>query len=236
MESYFCQKFQGMGKDKLKRFAEIETFKNVFQPLRTDLLEGKFEMKGNWRSDFFQNDKPLVLELGCGRGEYTVGMAREFPEKNFIGLDIKGARIWRGAKTSLEEPLPNAAFLRTQIELIDQCFEQGEVDEIWITFPDPQIKFRRTKKRLTHPDFLEKYRSILKDDGIVHLKTDSEFLHGFTLGILDGYNHEILYATHDLYGNTELTPVLKIRTHYESIFSEQGKKITYLKFRINGRK
>ncbi len=224
-----------MGKNKLARFAENKTLPNVIQPTRDEALSG-FHLKGKWRAEHFKNANPIVLELGCGKGEYSVGLAKAFPEKNFIGLDIKGARFWFGAKEAIQENINNVAFLRTQIELIDCFFEENEVDEIWITFPDPQIKYRRTKHRLTHPDFLSRYRKILKPDGIIHLKTDSEFLHGYTLGLLQGLGYEILTAHHDIYGAIEYepdTPLLRgIQTHYEELFSAKGKLITYIKFRL----
>ncbi len=174
------------------------------------------------------------MELGCGKGEYTVGLAKQNPDKNFIGIDIKGARLWRGAKTATEENLPNVAFLRTQIELIDRLFDKDEVSEIWITFPDPQIKYKRTKHRMTNPDFLAKYRSILKKDGCVNLKTDSEFMHGYTLGLLQGLGLEIRYSNHDIYKN-EGSPkeVLGIQTFYENQYLQRGKPITYIRFKIN---
>ena len=223
-----------MGKNKLKRFRENETFTNVLQPSREEILSGNFLLKGKWVSDFFQNGNPIVLELGCGKGEYTVNLAQQYPQKNFIGIDIKGARFWRGAKTALEEKVPNAAFLRCQIELIDMIFASNEVAEIWITFPDPQIKYKRTKHRLTNADFLEKYKKILAPDGLIHLKTDSEFLHGYTLGLLHGLGHEILYANHHIYRN-EGAPaeVLAIQTTYEKIYLAQGKPITYIRFRLH---
>lgn len=224
-----------MGKNKLARFAENKTLPNVFQPTRDEALNN-FHLKGKWRSEVFKNQNPIVLELGCGKGEYSVGLAKAFPEKNFIGIDIKGARFWFGAKEAIENNLNNAAFLRTQIELVDCFFDHDEVDEIWITFPDPQIKYRRTKHRMTHPDFLERYKKILKKDGIMHLKTDSEFLHGYTLGLLQGAGHEIISAHHDIYGAPEYepgTPLLReIKTYYEGLFSAKGKTITYIKFRI----
>lgn len=222
-------------KNKLARFAENKVLPNVIQPTREEALEG-FNLKGEWRSKVFGNSNPVVLELGCGKGEYTVGLAKAFPDKNFIGIDIKGARFWFGAKEALAAGLKNVAFLRTQIELVEHFFEKNEIDEIWITFPDPQIKYRRTKHRLTHPDFLARYRKILKPDGIIHLKTDSEFLHGYTLGLLQGAGHEILTAHHDIYGAPEYepdTPLLRdIQTYYETLFSEKGKTITYIKFRL----
>lgn len=223
-------------KNKLKRFNENETFANVVQPTREELTEQKFKLKGNWGKDFFKNDHPIVLELGCGKGEYAVNLAQKYRDKNFIGVDIKGARFWRGAKTALEESIPNVGFLRTQIELIDHCFAENEVDEIWITFPDPQIKYRRTKHRLTNTTFLDKYRSILKPDGVIHLKTDSEFMHGYTVGLLHGLGEEICYAHHDVYGS-EGSPeeVTSIQTYYESGYLEQGKKITYVQFKLRSK-
>ena len=220
-------------KNKLKRFKENETFSNVIQPTREMLAEGDFQYKGKWNADFFKNDQPIILELGCGKGEYSVGLAQAFPEKNFIGIDIKGARFWRGAKTALEEGLDNVGFLRTQIELIDYAFAENEVSEIWITFPDPQIKYKRTKHRLTNTGFLQKYKKILKPDGVVNLKTDSEFMHGYTLGLLHGAGHEVIYANHHVYKN-EGAPkeVTRIQTFYEKQYLEKGKPITYIKFRI----
>tara|TARA_B100000953_G_scaffold299095_1_gene297817 strand:- start:7435 stop:8109 length:675 start_codon:yes stop_codon:yes gene_type:complete len=220
-------------KNKLKRFKENKTFSNVIQPTREMLTEADFQYKGKWNADFFKNDQPIILELGCGKGEYSVGLAQAFPEKNFIGIDIKGARFWRGAKTALEEGLDNVGFLRTQIELIDYAFAENEVSEIWITFPDPQIKYKRTKHRLTNTGFLQKYKKILKPDGVVNLKTDSEFMHGYTLGLLHGAGHEVIYANHHVYKN-EGAPkeVTRIQTFYEKQYLEKGKPITYIKFRI----
>lgn len=223
-------------KNKLKRFNENETFVNVIQPTREELTTGAFGMIGSWSNRFFKNDHPIVLELGCGKGEYTVNLARKYPNKNFIGVDIKGARFWRGAKTALEENLENVAFLRTQIELIDHCFSENEVDEIWITFPDPQIKYKRTKHRLTNRVFLNKYRNVLAPEGVIHLKTDSEFMHGYTLGLLHGLEEEIEYAHHDVY-HSEGSPeaVTSIQTFYESGYLEMGKKITYIRFRLRAK-
>ena len=217
----------------MKRFKENETFPNVIQPERDILLNDRFQHKGNW-FQFFENSNPIVLELGCGKGEYTVQLAREHPDTNFIGIDIKGARLWRGAKTALEEGLKNVAFLRIQIELLTHVFGPNEVDEIWLTFPDPQTKFKRSKHRLTNPEFLERYAQILKPEGIVHLKTDSAFLHGYTLGLLQGAGHEILYANHDIYrleGSPEV--VTGIQTFYENQYLQEAKPITYIRFRIN---
>jgi len=220
-------------KNKLKRFKENETFANVVQPSREEVVTNSLQLKGNWRRTFFKNENPIVLELGCGKGEYSVNLAREYPEKNFLGIDIKGARFWKGAKTALEDNLPNVGFLRTQIELIHHIFEENEIDEIWITFPDPQIKYKRTKHRLTNIEFLNKYKYILKPEGVVHLKTDSEFMHGYTLGLLHGLEQEVEYAHHDVYGN-EYTPsaVTKIQTFYEQQYLDVGKKITYIRFKF----
>ena len=220
-------------KNKLKRFKENENFKNVIQPTREELVKGNFVLKGYWNSKHFNNNNPLVLELGCGKGEYSVALAKKYPDKNFIGIDIKGARFWRGAKTALEENMENVAFLRTQIELIDLAFSKNEVDEIWITFPDPQIKYKRTKHRMTNSQFLKRYKTILKPEGIVNLKTDSEFMHGYTLGILHGEGHEVLYANHNVY-KQQGSPdeVTSIQTFYESQYLEQNKPITYIKFKI----
>ncbi len=195
-----------MGKNKLARFAENKILPNVIQPTREEALEG-FELKGKWRENFFKNDNPIVLELGCGKGEYSVGLAKTFPEKNFIGVDIKGARFWFGAKEAVESNMNNVAFLRTQIELVDYFFAENEVDEIWITFPDPQIKYKRTKHRLTHPDFLARYKKFLKPGGIIHLKTDSEFLHGYTLGYLQEQDMKSLALTMI---STELRSMIRI--------------------------
>ena len=219
-------------KNKLKRFEQNKTFSHVIEPGRDELLEGKFPLKGKWKS-FFNNDNPIVLELGCGKGEYTIGLAKLDRSRNFIGIDIKGARLWRGAKTALEENLGNVAFLRTQIELIDLIFAENEVDEIWITFPDPQLKYKRTKHRLTNKVFLDKYKFILKNKGAINLKTDSEFMHGYTLGLLHGLDCEVLYANHDIYKN-EGSPkeVMDIKTFYEKQYLEKGKPITYIKFTV----
>ncbi len=220
-------------KNKLKRFKENETFDNVLQPSRGELMNHEFAQRGRW-DEHFKNQNPIVLELGCGKGEYSVGLAKRFPDKNFIGIDIKGARFWRGAKTAIEEGISNVAFVRTQIEIIDKVFAPGEVDEIWITFPDPQIKYKRTKHRMTNASFLDLYRKILKPGGLMHLKTDSEFMHGYTLGLLHGLGCEVLYANHNIYRN-EGAPaeVTEIQTFYEQQYLEFNKPITYIRFKIN---
>lgn len=220
-------------KNKLKRFRENESFRNVLQPAREELTGHQYPLKGKWSKEFFENDNPIVLELGCGKGEYSIGLAQANPDKNFIGIDIKGARFWHGAKTALEEGLNNVGFVRTQIELIDELFEENEVDEIWITFPDPQIKYKRTKHRLTNSSFLQKYKHILRPEGTVNLKTDSEFMHGYTLGLLHGEGHEVLEANHDVYKNVySPKEVTGIQTFYEKQYLEQGKRITYIRFKV----
>ena len=233
MLNFAQNKLEVGSKNKLKRFSENETFTNVFQPTREEVVGDQFPLKGKWNSEFFKNDNPIVLELGCGKGEYSVGLAERFPEKNFIGIDIKGARFWRGAKTAVETGMNNVAFVRTQIELINHIFAENEVSEIWITFPDPQIKYKRTKHRMTNAEFLERYKKILKPSGLMHLKTDSEFMHGYTLGLLHGLGHEVIYANHNIYKN-EGAPaeVTGIQTFYESQYLEVNKPITYIKFRI----
>ena len=173
-------------KNKLKRFKENLNFKNLFQPERDELNKNSFKLRGKWNKLFFKNNNPIILELGCGKGEYTTTLAKQNPDKNFIGIDIKGARIWTGAKESIEQKLKNVCFIRSQIELIDKFFLENEIDEIWITFPDPQLKIQRKKHRLTNSVFLAQYKRILKKDGFVNLKTDSEFLHGYTLGLIEG--------------------------------------------------
>ena len=218
-------------KNKLKRFIQNESFSNVIQPKRQELLSKNFNYKGNWNSLYFKNNNPIIIELGCGRGEYTVNLAKLNPDKNYIGIDIKGARFWRGAKTSIDEKLDNVVFLRTQIELINLVFGKDEVDEIWLTFPDPQIKYQRTKHRLTNPFFINLYKKILKNKGIVHLKTDSEFLHGYTLGILKSFRINLIFSNHDIYKNNNAPDeVINIKTHYEKLFLESNKNISYLSF------
>lgn len=213
-----------MGKDKLRRFAEVATFANVHQ-----LDEGK-KFKGSWSSEHFKNAKPLILELACGKGEYTVNMAKLFPEKNFIGLDYKGNRIWRGAKTALEENIENVAFLRIQIENILDYFGDQEVSEIWITFPDPQPQISREKKRLTFPGFLEKYKRILKPGGIIHLKTDNDGLHAYTFEKIGELQLRLLSKTEDLYHSDLVNDVLSIKTYYEKKYLAHDKNINYLSF------
>jgi len=221
-----------MGKDKLRRFAENETFPNMFQEQYEQVKgEGGFHLKGKWKEEFFKNDNPLVLELGCGKGEYTVGLAKKYPNKNFIGIDIKGARMWRGCKTSVDEGMKNVAFVRTHVQLIDMYFGENEVDEIWITFPDPQLK--KPNKRLTCPRFLERYKKVLKKNGIINLKTDSFELYDYTLNeVLLPNNNIIYFHTPDLYNSGFDDDVIDIKTFYEGIYLQQGKPITYIKFEL----
>lgn len=226
--------FYCMGKGKLAKFAEMETFNNVFQYPYSVIDNVPFEMKGKWREEFFKNDNPIVLELGCGKGEYAVGMARMFPNINFIGVDIKGARMWTGAKAAIEEGLPNVAFLRTNIEIIDRFFTDGEVQEIWLTFSDPQMKNER--KRLTSTYFMERYRRFLVDGGLIHLKTDSNFLFTYTKEMVKENKLEVEMCTDDLYHATDLDEgtksILGIRTYYESMWLERGLNIKYIKFKL----
>lgn len=213
-----------MGKDKLRRFAEIATFDNVIE------LENGKPLKGNWAKQQFKNNMPLILELGCGKGEYTVNLAKLYPDKNFIGIDYKGNRIWRGAKTAIEENIPNVAFLRIQIENLLDYFSEDEVDEIWITFPDPQPQISREKKRLTSPRFLEKYKSILKNGGPVHLKTDSDLLYAYTSEKIKDLGLIAHIQTDDLYASALPDEVLSIKTYYEKKYLAHNKNINYLKF------
>lgn len=213
-----------MGKDKLKRFAEIATFANVVQ------LDAGKPFKGNWSTSFFKNNHPLVLELACGKGEYTVNLARLFPDKNFIGIDYKGNRIWRGAKTAIEDGITNVGFLRIQIETILDYFAPGEVDEIWITFPDPQPQISREKKRLTSPRFLEKYKELLKPCGCVNLKTDNDGLHAYTAEKIEELKLNLHIKTEDLYHSPYADEVLSIKTYYEKKYLQENKNINYLKF------
>ncbi|MEE0882745.1 MAG: tRNA (guanosine(46)-N7)-methyltransferase TrmB [Bacteroidales bacterium] len=220
-----------MGKNKLARFAENETFANLFQLTYEQVTKEGFALKGKWNKEFFKNDNPIVLELGCGKGEYTVGLAKKYPNKNFIGIDIKGARLWRGCKTSNEDKMTNVAFVRTHIQMIESYFAQNEVSEIWITFPDPQLK--KPNKRLTCERFLSLYKNILKSEGIVHLKTDSQELYEYTKDeVLIPSKREILYNTNDLYNSDFKEDVIEIQTFYEAMYLKIGKPITYLKFKL----
>ena len=226
-----------MGKNKLKKFAEMETFPNVFQCGAREMLPSNqvHPMAGHWHSDYFHNDHPIVLELGCGRGEYTVGLARKYPEKNFIGIDIKGARMWAGAKEAVQEGLSNAAFLRTNIEIITSFFCAGEIDEIWITFCDPQMK--KATKRLTSTYFMQRYQQIVKPSGLIHLKTDSPFLYTYTTEMLRLNPYPVICSTDDLYGkNTDgidaFNDAKALQTHYEKQWLDRGLSIKYIEWQL----
>ncbi len=219
-----------MAKKKLIHFRENLSFPHLFQPTYDDLYSG-YPMRSKWNEKFFGNNHPIILELGCGKGEYTVGLAVKYPEKNFMGIDWKGARLWRGCKSVSEQRLTNVGFIRTQVDHIEQVFATGEVSEIWITFPDPQPG--KERRRLTAQLFLEKYQNLLTTDGIVHLKTDDRFFYSFTLDVIRKYNHSLLWATDDLYHSGSADDVLSIQTYYESRWLTMGKKICYLKFKLN---
>lgn len=220
-----------MGKNKLKKFAEIEQLECVLQYPREKLLSQGFPHKGKWKSDFFKSTGPIVLELGCGKGEYTVALAKTNPDKNFVGIDIKGARIWSGAKEATAAELKNAAFLRTEIENLSAFFEPGEVEEIWITFPDPQMQ--KPRKRLTSTRFLKLYSSFLNHGGVVHLKTDSPFLYEYTRRLIEKNQLKVLKNTDDLYGSGLADPVTSIKTFYESQWLSRGKSIKLISFELS---
>ena len=220
-----------MAKNKLRKFAQMKDYNHVVEPSLDELKAG-LALKGKWRKDFFKNNNPLVVELGCGMGEYTVGLAEKYPEKNFLGIDIKGARMWQGATQSFQKKMKNVGFLRIRIDWIEQCFAKGEVSEIWITFPDPQLKKSRGTKRLTHPDFLNRYRNIIEKEALIHLKTDSPFLHGFTLGVIASEGYKLEDSSHDLFQENTQREHMEIKTHYEKKFLKEGLAITYLRFNL----
>lgn len=215
-----------MGQKKLIRFEELKTFPNVLQYPKG--------MKGNWHL-FFKNQNPIILELACGKGEYAVGLGRIYSHKNFIGIDIKGNRIWRGAKTALQEGLHNVAFLRTQIDKVTEYFDTNEVSEIWITFPDPQLRLSKIKKRLTHPRFLRLYQQFLRSEGLIHVKTDSPDLYNFTKTVINLYGLDLLVDYEDIYSQPNIAHELKIKTHYEALDIAKSNRVHYLQFRINKR-
>ena len=217
-----------MGKNKLQKFHDLESYSNVFQYPFAILKEKEFELKANWNKSYFKNDNPIVLELGCGKGEYTVGLGKLFPNKNFIGIDIKGARMWTGAKEALNKSLDNVAFLRTHVELIEHFFSPNEISEIWITFPDPQM--RKVSKRMISTRFIRLYQKILVPNGIIHLKTDSRFLYTYTREMAKLNDFQILVDTDDLYQSNVANDILSIRTFYEKQWIERGLNIKYLKF------
>ena len=218
-----------MGKNKLQKFIDMAEFPHVFQyPFAILQSEGGCPLKGLWNKNVFGNNHPLVLELGCGRGEYTVGLGRLFPEKNFIGIDIKGARMWTGAKESLESGMKNVAFLRTNIELISSFFATEEVSEIWLTFPDPQMK--KVNKRLTSTRFIKLFREILSGEGLIHLKTDSNFMYTYTCEMIKVNNFRVQVCTGNLYNSGLADEILSIRTYYEQQWLERGLNIKYIRF------
>lgn len=218
---------------KQEKFADFETFKNCFSFFFQN-LEAGFSLKGKWRRDYFKNNNPLVLELGCGKGEYTIGLASEHAENNYIGVDVKGNRIWTGATQALERKLENVGFIRTRIDFIDYCFAENEVDEIWITFPDPQPQSTRKRARLTNPIFLERYRKFLKKGGVVHLKTDSSSFYEYTLDVIKENNLPVIWQTNDLYQHCPANrqELITIKTHYEKLFTEKGEDIKYVCFKL----
>lgn len=222
-----------MGKGKIKKIQEIKSFDHVIEPDIKEHLSEDYYLKGQWNKEFFKNNNPIVLELGCGKGEYSVELAKKNPNKNFIGIDIKGARIWRGAKDSLQQELKNIVFLRTRIEMINLFFSENEVDEIWITFPDPQKKKRRAKKRLTSIDFLSRYQKILKNNSIINLKTDSTFLYNYTIAVIKANNINVIKSTSDLYKEEWLNDILSIKTHYEKLHIDDGDTINYISFYLD---
>ena len=219
-----------MGKNKLEKFADMASYPHVFEYPYSVVDNVHFDMKGNWHKEFFKNDHPIVLELGCGRGEYTVGLGKMFPEKNFIAVDIKGARMWTGATESLQAGMKNVAFLRTNIEIIERFFAEGEVSEIWLTFSDPQMK--KATKRLTSTYFMERYRKFLKPNGIIHLKTDSNFMFTYTKYMIETNGLPVEFMTEDLYHSDLVDDILGIKTYYEQQWLDRGLNIKYIKFRL----
>ena len=218
-----------MGKNKLKKFSDMETFSHVFQPSFSDIrTEQNFAMKREWNNRFFKNNNPIVLELGCGKGEYTVELAKLFPNKNFIGIDIKGARMWTGAKQSIEEGLQNVAFLRTKIEMLPHFFAKDEISEIWITFPDPQMK--KVTKRMTATNFMAKYQQFVQQGGIIHLKTDSNFMYAYTQEMVRLNQFKVIFQTNDLYNSDIVDSILDIKTYYEQQWLSRGLTIKYIQF------
>jgi tRNA (guanine-N7-)-methyltransferase len=227
-----------MGKNKLRRFAEMKTQSCVFEPHKEELLSDDFEMKGRW-SSFFGNDNSITVELGCGKGEYTLALARKYPARNFIGIDVKGARIWRGSKTAEEEQIPNVAFVRTKIEFLEAIFEENEIDEIWLTFSDPQPKDKKGTKRLSGQAFLKKYGMLMSYGGQINVKTDSQFFFDATLETIEKAEHRVLKSHDDIYGSgweiftDDEKEILSVKTFYEKKWLQMGKTIKFLRFKLN---
>lgn len=219
---------------KQEKFAELETFKNCFKFHFQNINEG-FNQKGKWLTNYFNNNNPIVLELGCGKGEYTIGLAQKNLQKNYIGVDIKGNRIWTGAKQAITNAMQNVAFLRSKIDFINNCFAPNEIDEIWITFPDPQPQKTRARQRLTHPIFLNRYKQFLKPNGLVHLKTDSTSLYEFTLQVIEENKLPLIWHTNNLYKNcpAQRSELIEIKTYYETLFTGKGEDIKYILFKLN---
>ena len=233
-------------KNKLNRFADVAKFENVLEPALKDVIDSNnggsiiaHPIQGNWKTDFFKNNNPVVLELACGGGEYTVALARQNKDVNYLGVDIKGARLWKGAKIALDEGLDNAGFLRTRIDFITSFFKKDEVDEIWITFPDPQPQKNRARKRLTAPLFMDRYKQFLKPGAVIHLKHDNDFFFNYTLEQIEEHGYTLEFVSHDIYAELDkiedpkLKEVLQTRTYYEAKFAEVGHIIKYLRFRIS---
>ncbi len=223
------------GKDKLRRFAENLTFECFVQPEFDDIFHKDHPLKGRWREEFFKNSNPIILELGCGKGEYAVALAKQTPHQNFIGIDIKGARMWRGAKTATDEGIANVGFLRTRIEFINSFFAEGEIDELWITFPDPQLKSRRAKKRLTAPPFLESYAKFLSTEGFINLKTDSKHLFAYTGEVIRRFELPCEVSNDDIYGSGFADETLSVKTAYEAEYLRRGLPITYTRFGLGNK-
>jgi tRNA (guanine-N7-)-methyltransferase len=221
-----------LGKNKIKKFAELKSFGNVFQPGFGEIFSDDYYLKGKWRKSYFSNENPVILELGCGKGDYTVRLAEQYPSLNFIGIDIKGARIWTGARYAADNNLKNVAFIRARIEFITSFFARNEINEIWLTFPDPQLKKRRNKKRLTGSIFLGMYRQFLTDGGIIHLKTDNKDLFEYTRKLVLHNKFRLIYETEDLYKSDIKGAPRDIRTYYENQFLEKGMNIFYLSFSL----
>ena len=227
-----------MPRRKLIQFAENKLFPHLIEPKLEEILENQFYLKGKWKQNFFEDDKPLVIELGCGKGEYCVGLSKIFPEKNFLGMDIKGHRLWRGAKDVEEQGLENVGFVRSKVDYIEKLFGENEVDELWLTFSDPQPK--RPSKRLSSQNFLDRYAKFLKPNAIIHLKTDNRLLFNSTLEVIRDNNHQLIYHNFDIYDTwdnipDDIKPNLELKTYFEEKFMQKNYRINYLQFSLNGK-